>query len=86
MIVKEVSITNASGIHAIYAAQISKICYQFKSDIFLRKDKQTANARSLMSVLGLCARKNDCVKVMVDGMDEAEAMEAIVRFLEHLSE
>ncbi|MEG0378315.1 MAG: HPr family phosphocarrier protein [Eubacterium sp.] len=52
----------------------------------MRKEKQTANARSLMSVLGLCARKNDCVQVMVDGVDEKEAMEAIVKFLENLSE
>lgn len=86
MMIKEVTIQNPSGIHAIYAAQISQLCHHYKSDVFLRKGKQTANARSLMSMLGLCVRKGETLKLMVDGIDEAEAMAAVFGFLENLSE
>ena len=54
----------------------------FKSDIFLEKDDDKVNAKSIMGVMMLAAAFGTKVKVIADGEDEEEAMETLVRLLE----
>lgn len=86
MISREIIITNPSGIHAIYAAQIAELVRGFESDVFMRKGHKTTNCRSLISVLGLSARQGDSLTVMVDGTDETAAMETVVAFIKGLTD
>lgn len=82
MVEGEITIQNESGLHARPAAIIVQKANGFKSDIFLEKDDDKVNAKSIMGVMMLAAAFGTKVKVIADGEDEEEAMEALVRLLE----
>ena len=42
-------------------------------------DDTTANAKSVLSVLGACIKKGDEITLICDGEDEEEAMAAMVK-------
>jgi phosphocarrier protein HPr len=82
MIEKVITIKNESGLHARPAAIIVQKANSFKSDIFLEKDEDKVNAKSIMGVMMLAAALGTEVKVIADGRDEKEAIEAICVLLE----
>ena len=82
MIEKVITIKNESGLHARPAAIIVQKANSFKSDIFLEKDGDRVNAKSIMGVMMLAAALGSEVKVIADGKDEKEAVDAICILLE----
>ena len=42
------------------------------------------SAKSLLGILSLCIRQDTEITVVCDGMDEQEALEGMVQFIEHL--
>ncbi len=82
MIEKVITIKNESGLHARPAAIIVQKANSFKSDIFLEKDGDRVNAKSIMGVMMLAAALGSEVKVIADGKDEKEAVDAICTLLE----
>lgn len=79
MIENEVKIINPLGLHARAAAQLVRLAGKFKSKITLvRNDNGVlADAKSILSVLTLAAAKGTELKLVVEGIDETEATEAI---------
>ena len=82
MLEKEITIQNESGLHARPAAIIVQKANGFKSDIFLEKDDDKVNAKSIMGVMMLAAAYGTTIKIIADGEDEGEAMETLARLLE----
>ena len=74
----DVKIENSLGIHARPASMIVQLASQFDSDIAIRKDGEEVNGKSLMGVLMLSAGCGTELKIIVEGSDAHEAMEAIV--------
>ncbi len=70
-------ITNKLGLHARAAAQLVRIANRFGSDIRIARDEMEVNAKSIMGVLMLAAPMNTTVTIKADGIDAAEAVEAI---------
>ena len=70
------------GIHARPAGMLAKKAKEFNSEIILSKGEKSANATRLMSVMGLCVKGGDSVRVTVNGRDEERAAEEIRRFFE----
>ena len=68
------------GIHARPAGMLATRAKEFSSEILLFKEEKSANATRLMAVMGLCIKGGDCVRVTVEGSDEARAAEAMERF------
>jgi len=54
----------------------------FKSDIFLEKNEDRVNAKSIMGVMMLAAATGSKIKVIVEGDDEIEALDQISKILE----
>lgn len=77
VVVKEVIVQNTLGLHARPAAMIVKVANQFKSEIFLEKDGEKINGKSIMGVMMLAASKGSKVKLMAKGDDAEEAVNAL---------
>ncbi|MBN2322860.1 MAG: HPr family phosphocarrier protein [Spirochaetes bacterium] len=82
MVTREITIKNESGLHARPAAIIVQKANAFKSDIFLEKEGDRVNAKSIMGVMMLAAAFGTTVKVIAEGEDEEKAVDAIAALLE----
>ncbi len=80
---QDVTIKNRAGIHARPAALIVQTANEFECDIFLEKDKNSINAKSIMGIITLGAGYNSVINIKTDGPDETEALEAIVKLFEN---
>ena len=79
---KEVVIVNKSGIHARPAAMFVKVANRFGCDIFVEKDGEKINGKSIMGLMMLAAGPGSKVKLHVKGADAAAALselEALVQ-------
>ncbi len=69
-----VSLPNASGLHARPAALLAAEAKKFKSDIRLLRETGEANAKSVVSILGLATKLGDAIRVKASGPDANEAV------------
>jgi phosphocarrier protein len=77
MIEREVEIVNRLGLHARAAAKLVHLAGTFRSRISLAKDGEEVDAKSILGILLLAASQGSKVKVMCEGADEADAMDAV---------
>ena len=56
---------------------------EFSSHITFKTKSGEANAKSVLSILGACVKKNDEIELICDGVDEKEALEAISEAIEN---
>lgn len=80
---KSFTIKNLLGMHARAAAAFVKTANRFQSDVFISKDRQTVNGKSIMGVLMLAAAKGSRVIVRAEGEDAEEAMQALTELIEN---
>jgi phosphocarrier protein HPr len=79
---KELTIVNKSGIHARPAAMFVKTANRFGSDIFVEKDGEKINGKSIMGLMMLAAGPGSKVILHVRGVDAADAiveLEALIQ-------
>lgn len=68
-LVKELVVQNKMGIHARPAAMIVRITNKFKAEVFVEKDEEQVNGKSIMGLMMLAAGKGSKVKFLVTGED-----------------
>ncbi len=54
---------------------------EFKSTIWVEKDEQRVNAKSLLGVLSLGIIKGSTIDLIADGTDEKDAVDALVELI-----
>lgn len=86
MVSREVVVNNASGLHARPATLVVKEASRFKSNVNIEYNGRKGNAKSIIAVLALGIHKGSAVKVVVDGDDEAQAADALVKLIETMEE
>jgi len=74
---KHVTVVNKLGIHARPAAVFAKTANRFKSDVFVEKDGETINAKSIMGLMMLAAGPGSKLLIVANGPDAAEAIQAV---------
>jgi phosphocarrier protein HPr len=81
---REITLTvqHKVGLHARPAALFVKTACCFQSDIQVAKDSHTANAKSILSVLGLAAEQGAVITVRAEGPDQDEAVAALQALVE----
>ena len=79
---KEVTIKNRAGIHARPAALLVQTANEFESAIFLEKEGDQVNGKSIMGIITLGAAYNTTLTIHAEGEDEEEAVIAIARLFE----
>ena len=83
MVERIVTIRNRAGMHARPAALLVKTASSFASQIFIEKDTERVNGKSIMGVITLGATFNTPLKIIAEGPDEAEAVDAIQRLFDN---
>ena len=74
MIEKQVTIINKLGLHARAAAKFVTLASSFSSDVFLAKQQQKVNGKSIMGVMMLAASKGTVLTLTISGQDETQAL------------
>ena len=82
MISQKVTIKNPTGLHLRPAVILRKEAMKFKSLITFRFRDGSANAKSVLSVLGACVKCGDEIELVCEGEDEEAALETLVAAIE----
>ena len=82
MCVKDVVIQNQVGLHARPATFFIQKANEYKSSVWVEKDERKISAKSLLGVLSLGIVGDSTIKIIVDGSDEKEALDALVSLVE----
>lgn len=83
MVTQVVKITNPTGLHLRPAGNLCREAVKFKSKItFEYNGANTANAKSVLSVLGACIKTGDEINLVCEGEDEEAALTHLVAFVE----
>ena len=77
MLTRELVIINKQGIHARPAAMFVKLASRFTCDIFLEKDGEKVNGKSIMGLMMLAAGPGSKLKLEARGADAAQAVKEI---------
>jgi len=75
----QVRIPWKDGLHARPAASVVKHAHKFHSEISLKFGDRTANARSILNILLLCASMGSVIEIEACGDDEDTAVDSIQR-------
>ena len=81
MVKQKISIKNPQGLHLRPAGNLCKEAVMYKSKITFQFRDITANAKSVLSVLGACVQAEDEIELCCEGEDEKEALEALVQLI-----
>ena len=73
-LVKELLVQNKMGIHARPAAMIVRITNKFKAEVFVEKDEEQVNGKSIMGLMMLAAGRGATVKFLATGDDAPQML------------
>jgi phosphocarrier protein len=74
---KNFQVANKLGIHARPAAMFVKTANRFHCDIFVEKDGERVNGKSIMGLMMLAAGPGSTVTVHANGQDASQALAEI---------
>ncbi len=74
---KDFLVANKLGIHARPAALFVKTANKFISDIFVEKDGEKVNGKSIMGLMMLAAGPGSKLTVSAEGKDAHQALEEL---------
>ncbi len=79
MLEATIRVTNTLGLHARAAARLVRLAATFSSSVTIRRSDtdSEANAKDILSVLGIAASRGVELHIIVDGSDETDALEQI---------
>lgn len=79
----KVQVKNRSGLHTRPATTIVKMLQNCKCDVTFTLKQETVNAKSILSILMLAARKNSKITITADGEDAGETLDKLVEAFEN---
>ncbi len=82
MLERIVRVRNSKGIHIRPGQEIVQTAEQFLADVFLQNGSKRINAKSMLGIMGLVAGEGTDLKIITDGPDEAEALQALADLIE----
>lgn len=82
MVKQKVVICNPTGLHLRPAGMFCKTAMEFGCKITFQCRNTTANAKSVLSVLGACVKEGDTIEIICDGEGEQEALKRMVEAVE----
>lgn len=82
MVSSKVVVNNPTGLHLRPAGLLCKIAIDFKSKINIQHKEVTANAKSVLGLLGACIKTGDEIEIICEGEDEEEALKTLLKAIE----
>lgn len=83
MVNQSVIVREPEGLHLRPAGKFARLANRFQSEITIRTGTKSLNGKQVVSILSGNISKGDRIKIYCDGEDEDEALEALIRELEH---
>jgi phosphocarrier protein HPr len=74
---KELTIVNRLGLHARPAAMFVRIASRHRAEIWVSKEGEEVNGKSIMGLMMLAAGQGSKLRVRCDGPDADKAMEEL---------
>lgn len=81
MLETDVVVKLENGLQARAASHFVQEANSFQADIFIRKENKQINAKSIMGLMSLAITNGETFHLIIDGDDEAEAMEHLLSLL-----
>ena len=83
MIVHRIKIQNKLGMHARAASSFVKVVHGFAASISVHNGDQSADGKSIMSMMMLQATIGTEIRLELDGEDEVEAQVALIELIDN---
>ncbi len=74
---KELTVQNRLGLHARPSAMFVKVCSRFRCDVWVEKDGERVNGKSIMGLMMLAAGSGSKLTVSCEGADADHALQEI---------
>lgn len=81
MPVCELTIPNEDGLHARPAAKFVKIASRYSCEVWVEKDEEEINGKSIMGLMMLAASQGTVIKVTAEGDDADTALEQLSKLV-----
>ncbi|WP_378954854.1 HPr family phosphocarrier protein [Pelosinus sp. sgz500959] len=75
-------IKNKAGLHARPAALFAQKASSFKSTVMILKGEKSANAKSIISIMGLGIKQGESIVIKTEGADATEAATALKKLVD----
>ena len=79
---RKVKVRNKLGLHVRPAALFVEMASKFKSNIYIIRNNERVNAKSIMGVLSLAAEQGSDLTIRAEGEDCEEAVETLSGLVE----
>lgn len=79
---KEIVISNRNGLHARPAAMFVKISSRYRSDVWVEKDGERVNGKSIMGLMMLAAGKGSKLLLIAEGQDCDKVIHELTALIE----
>jgi len=80
-IAREAEILNKLGLHARPCAKFVKLANTFRSEVWVGKDSDTVNGKSIMGLMMLAAGIGSRLMITCEGPDAEKALEALEKLI-----
>jgi phosphocarrier protein HPr len=74
---KDIPIANRLGLHARPAAMFVRIASRYRSEIWVSKEDEEVNGKSIMGLMMLAAGQGSKLRIRCEGPDADKAMEEL---------
>lgn len=78
---RQVEIVNKLGLHARPCSKFVKLAATFRSDVWVTKDEDTVNGKSIMGLMMLAAGNGSRLTIVCEGADAEDALVALERLI-----
>lgn len=83
MLSKEITVQHQDMMSPKISTMLLQKAYEFKSHIWIQKEENRADARSLLDILSLGIQNGTKISIIADGMDEQEAVSSLAQIAEN---
>ena len=78
---RQVEVVNKLGLHARPCAKFVKLAGTFRSEVWVTKDSDTVNGKSIMGLMMLAAGNGSKLDIQCEGTDAAAALAALEKLI-----
>src|SRR5450755_4121294 len=79
---REITILNRLGLHARPSAMFVKVCNRHRADIWVEKDGEQVNGKSIMGLMMLAAGQGTKMILSAEGIDAEKAIQELEQLIQ----
>ncbi len=80
---KDVTVVNDLGLHARSAAKIAELARDATSNVWVQKNEERVDARSILDILTLACEKGSKLTIVINDKSDMETLNRIVELVKN---